>query len=823
MLRNLRFYLSSLVVTSALFQTGPLFALPPVTADTTLSTPSGVSCSGIHCTISNGTVSGNALFHSFQTFSIPSNGSVSFNNALSITHIIARVTGNSASNIDGLLTANGTANLFLINPQGIFFGPNTTLNLGGSFLATTANAIQLPNGTEFSATNPQDPPLLNVSTPLGLQFGSGNGPIQVNGSPLTVLPGRTLALVGGPVSIQSGYLESLSGRVEIGGVGDFSTVKINPSGFGFALDYGGVSAFRDVSLNAGSVVNVSGLGGGQIQLAGDRITLQNNSRLLALTLGPLSGGGVKIKANTSLEMIGTGGYQQTMAKFVAGTVTVNDLKDGIFTFTQGDGAAGTIEIETQQFSSRNGALISASTFGKGRGGDVFLNASKSVDLQASFIATGTGVGDAGRAGDLVLKTQRFFASDNAVLTTSSFGNGQGGNLFMTATDSLELVGTTPFPLPPDVRLVTGFYSSALASGNAGDLQVQTGRLLIRNGAGIAASTFGAGNGGNITVKASESVTVTGRSPNDATFSSIAVVTEPIATGQSGNLSVEAPLIHLENGGRISVRSRGTGNGGTLSARANVMILNQEALFEGTAISGEGANINLEARDYILLRHNSQIATNAEGTGNGGNITIRAPFIIAVPKENSDIIANAIRGRGGNISITTQRIYGLKFSRFLTPESDINASSEFGVSGVVQINTSNLDPNKGLENLPENLVEVAQLISQSCQADGRQNRFVMTGRGGLPPSPRDTLNEEALAVGWVEIAPNRDRPNLDHLATNAVTEALPASPVPLEAQGWARTPEGTITLTAALPQTIANPQPSKSCQEILEKITANQPE
>ncbi|MCJ8280779.1 MAG: filamentous hemagglutinin N-terminal domain-containing protein, partial [Rivularia sp. ALOHA_DT_140] len=172
-------FLSGLV--SSLLTLGIILpALSQVTSDGTTNT--SISPNGSNFDILDGIQKGNNLFHSFEEFSIPQGSSAIFKNSTDIVNIINRVTGGNISNIDGLIKANGSANLFLINPAGIVFGENASLNIGGSFFATTAESILFKDGFEFSAVNPKNQPLLTISTPLGLQMGSNSGNIEVQGS-----------------------------------------------------------------------------------------------------------------------------------------------------------------------------------------------------------------------------------------------------------------------------------------------------------------------------------------------------------------------------------------------------------------------------------------------------------------------------------------------------------------------------------------------------------------------------------------------------------------------------------------------------------------
>ena len=195
--------------------------------DNTLPTNSTVIQDGSTNRIEGGTRLGGNLFHSFQEFSLPNGGTAFFNNATDIQNIISRVTGGNISNINGLIRANGTANLFLLNPAGIIFGPNARLNVGGSFVASTANSIQFADGKSFN-TNPQTAPLLTVSVPIGVQFGRNltrnSGAIAVQSQAtdsdgnlvgLQVNPGQTLGLIGREVRLEGGNLTAPGGTIEL--------------------------------------------------------------------------------------------------------------------------------------------------------------------------------------------------------------------------------------------------------------------------------------------------------------------------------------------------------------------------------------------------------------------------------------------------------------------------------------------------------------------------------------------------------------------------------------------------------------------------------
>ena len=246
-------------------------ATAQVTPDGTTNTT--VDVSGNDFTIEQGERAGGNLFHSFGEFSVPTDGSALFNNVADIVNIFSRVTGGNISNIHGLLRANGSANLFLLNPAGIIFGPNARLDIGGSFFGTSADSFVFEDG-EFSATDLDNPPLLTINAPIGLNFRDNPGDITVRGdglgtrttvdlidteNALRVNSTSTLGLVGGELNLEGATLKTDGGRIELGSVAGNEQISFTPIDKGFSLGYEGVENFSDIQLSQTATVDASGL------------------------------------------------------------------------------------------------------------------------------------------------------------------------------------------------------------------------------------------------------------------------------------------------------------------------------------------------------------------------------------------------------------------------------------------------------------------------------------------------------------------------------------------------------------------------------------
>src|SRR4028118_153930 len=258
--------------------------------------------------IEGGATRGSSLFHSFGEFNISEGPGAYFGNPSGITNIFSRVTGGNQSNILGTLGVLGPANLFLINPKGIVFGPNARLDVRGSFLAGTADSIIFNNGVEFSSANPQGTPLLTVNIPVGLRFRENPGAI-VNSSTVTqviegrtlpvglaVPPGQTLALVGGDIIFNNGFASAVSGNIQLGSVASQGLVSFNITPIGLGLDYTNVANFGKIELSGLSAVTASGPGGGAIALRGGNVTLRDRASLVSYTIGDINGRDITVDA-----------------------------------------------------------------------------------------------------------------------------------------------------------------------------------------------------------------------------------------------------------------------------------------------------------------------------------------------------------------------------------------------------------------------------------------------------------------------------------------------------------------------------------------------
>jgi large exoprotein involved in heme utilization and adhesion len=351
------------------------------------------------------------------------------------------------------------------------------------------------------------------------------------------------------------------------------------------------------------------------------------------------------------------------------------------------------------------------------------------------------------------------------------------------------------------RFSSGLFASTQGSGDAGDLTIATGRLLLRDGAVVTASTRSTGKGGTLSVTASDTIEVVGSSADGRTTSSLTAQTT--GAGNAGDLIIATERLAISDGAEVSVSSTGAGIAGVLLVEADAIHLNNQGKISADT-SGGGGNINLSTGN-LILRRGSSISTDARGRDiTGGNITIDTDNLVAVPKEDSDITAKAQESFGGRVIVNAFGIFGTQFRPQDTPLSDITASSALGpqFNGVVQLNTPGIDPSRGLTNLPTEVIDASNQIAQACGtrgAEARKNEFIVTGRRGMPSNPHEPLSSDEPLEDIhppAEFSSSRNsKPNARRIVTpQSVTSN--AKPPIVEAQGWMINDKGQVVLTAA---------------------------
>jgi filamentous hemagglutinin family protein len=696
-----------------------------IVPDGTLPVNSVVTSQENTSLIEGGTARGSNLFHSFNSFSILTGNTAHFNNSPDITNILTRVTGGSISNIDGVIKANGTANLFFINPNGIVFGKNARLDIGGSFLASTASSLKFASGLEFSAVNPQAPPLLTINVPIGLQFGVNPGLIQVQGngqgkrindSPiidtqeaLRVQSDKTLALVGGDINLEGATLKTAGGRIELGSVKGNSLVSLTLINKGFALNYDDVQNFGDIKLSQKASVDASGEGAGDVQVQGRRIVLIDSSSIETSTLLAKQGGDLIVNATELLEAnqssnlsafvypkaTGNGGNltiktrklllqneaevgTNTRGRGKGGNFVVNadsiqvigisrNRRSSLLATTEDAGSAGNLTINTRELLVQNGGQVSARTSGVGKGGNLDVTA-QTVQLINGLLTTRTqSIGD---AGNLTINTRELLVQNGGQVSTITLNAGKAGNLNIDATE-VQLIGY-------DGLLPSGLGVSAErnSTGDAGSLTIKTNTLLVRDGAQLNAITSGAGRGGNLSVDAQD-IQLIGTTANGEFPSGLSVSAQRNSTKNAGSLRIKTNTLLIQDGAQISAATFGAGKGGNLSVDAQKVQL----IGRGRG-RGRGVDNSLPSALGTSAQRNS--------TGDAGDLTVTTNTLIV--QNGAEVSTDTFGGgKGGNLSVNAQNVQLIGISTDNHPSS-LGASAmpnSTGDAGDLKVKTNNL--------------------------------------------------------------------------------------------------------------------------------------
>ncbi|ABA22424.1 Filamentous hemagglutinin-like protein [Trichormus variabilis ATCC 29413] len=691
-----------------------------VTADQTLETQ--VIDIGFNSFILGGTTVGNTnLFHSFASFNVPSNGAAIFINDPSLTNIFARVTGGTASDVQGRIGTQGTANLYLINPNGIIFGTNASLNIGGSFVATTANAIQFPGGAEFSLNSSVSPDnhLLRVN-PTAFLFNQianqGINSIENRGS-LGVPNNKSLILLGGNIAptshatggilLDNGRLGALDGRVEIGGLTAPGSVGINVKGNNLSLSFPQGVARTDIALINNTGVLVAGVRGGDVLVNANNLNLLNSTNIFT---GIFANQGKPDSKTGDISINATGIVNLTEGS-------------GIGNLSLGIGDSGNINIVAQSLNMKNGSSIQAIT-AQGESGIVNIKVTDTLSLNQGLLANVI------LSDRINIQAQKVSLANGALIRAFNSSGNDSVGIKIQAFDSLEL---------NNASILTGTFEN----GNSGDLSIITNRLNLKNDSQIAANTFGSGNAGQININAAD-IAIDLSSISAASLSFPGVITN---IGNAGTINIQTERISLTNRGFISSSSdepeQGTtiGYGGNINITANELIeidaKGATGIITGLVartFSGSSAgDINLNTRN-LIVRDGGYISVEAANNlgGNAGNITINASDAVELTSSNgnrpsiiftgvSAFNDNAIAvGNGGDLKIITQNLQ-------LT-----NSTISAGTFGQGNAGNINIFSNDGvvIDNSVINSRIGAGAVGNGGDIDIQTQRLTLTNGGGI---------------------------------------------------------------------------------------------
>ena len=622
-----------------------------VIPDNTLPNNSTVLNLGPFQVINGGTTVTNGnnqnLFHSFEQFSIPAGNFTLFNNAATVNNIIARVT-QASSSIDGILAANGTANLFLINPHGIQFGENALVAIGGAFFASTADRVLFENNQFFSASDTTTSPLLTISAPIGLQLGTNPGSIT---SQAIIGSNQTVGLVGGEVVLDGGALVSVNSRIELLAAADGTVSLVEQDGQLALETQPTVGEWRDITLQNGAQVLTEGDGSGAIQIQGKRVSIREGSIVRSNNTGSEAGGDTLVYASEQVEVTGT----NSDGDFSLLETSVDD---------DATGAGGNVTIRTPRLVVSEGGRIEAETEGAGAAGNltiqaqvVEINGESAAGDVVSLLSTEVDDNATGQGGTLTIEAEQVLILDGAVVEADTEAPGDAGAVIIRAQE-LTLAGES---MNGRASLLST-ETQAETSGNGGDVVIQVDRLVVRDGAQIDASTLGEGNAGNIIITADE-VELSGQS-SQGDVSQISTVVSEAASGNAGRITLTVNSLSLNDQAQLSSATEGGGNAGEILVQAqDTLALNSGArITSGTTTTATGNGGNVAVQTGILNLTDAQITASTQSVGAGGNINIEAQTIdisgqdaFGVRSGLTAAVEEGASGQGGEITVHAEQL------------------------------------------------------------------------------------------------------------------------------------------------------------------------
>ncbi|MDY6991821.1 MAG: filamentous hemagglutinin N-terminal domain-containing protein [Pseudomonadota bacterium] len=657
---------------------------------------------------------GSNLFHSFSDFNLNQNESATFSGSANIHNVISRITGGRASEIDGALRSTiPAADFYLINPSGLMFGPNATLDIQGSFHASTADSVQLQDGGEFNATRPGKS-ILTAAPPAAFGFLTDTpAALSIRGSQLAVPEQETVSLIGGDIDIKNARVTASFGRLNLAGVAEQGEVAIEDNDLVVPESRG------DVTLKD-SVMDLDGEGGGAVFVRAGQFVLDksdisvstlgaedgrgtdiavdefkgiNDGRVWAVTLGSGQGSDIKIKVKGTAEFTGREALdpeEDEQTRLVGGIYSQSgDSRDKERDINkQNIGKAGNIILEAEELHLTQGTQLSVLTVSPGEAGDITVVADKimlsgqtfdGAYPSAIFSTSESKMDNTGNGGTIQLEAQQLHLTQGAQVGTYTLSTGQAGNLVIKVSGEVKIADRPNRP--------SGIFSSAESTqhnaGKGGVIQLEAGRLLISGGGQIGAFTFGQGQGGDIDLKIKGNFDLSGASEAEVP-SFVVVAAGRESLGDAGNITVEAAKVNVSEDAQILVSTSGTGQAGVVHVKANNLSIKKGTISAST-VDGQGGSVRLDLKT-LIADTGALITAQSSGRGKGGSVQIKANHILLTKGSTISAVASGL-GNAGQINIVVNDVLEVNDILEAEDKSVIETETQHSDGGDIVINSN----------------------------------------------------------------------------------------------------------------------------------------
>ena len=742
---------------------------------------------------------GNNLFHSFKTFNLDQNEVATFTGN-KVNNIISRVTGGEKSIINGTIKSTiESADFFFINPSGIIFNESARLDIKGSFNASTANYLILPDSNKFKV-NSEDPFLFTAEPEHFGFINQNDNKIEIKGPGkikdyLILNDHQTLSFISSEITIKQSYISAPKGRINfVAGKANHPEGHISLSDNAYELSDNMKPSNIYISE---SIIDVDNNGSGNLYILGGDLMITKNTLFKARPGGEDSGNidifvnNIVMENSQIFTSIDTYGQKSSGIINICSLNIVHLINSKIKTHTKGIGNAGHISIDANTIILENGSELFSISKGTGKGGNISIRADNSIILSGTNHRNASSLmsfsSDKGNAGNVRISAKNISIRDGGMIITNTYNTGNAGDIAIQATDSLILTGYSP-------KGNKGYgFSSNISSeqvkknenvqnyGKSGNIAIDTNNLIIRDGAQITNNTSGDGCSGIIDINAS-SIDISGyateKESSETYYSGIysrssyqnycdkpggkitisssnvtlrdhgTISTSTTGQRNAGNLHLTVSNLFLDHQSSLTSESSHTNNGGaagkiTISASDKIELKNNSTIStQATNIPKENAidnsgKISITSNDYVYLV-NSQITTSVKGgTGNGGNIEI-APKMMLLNKSN--IAANAYEGNGGNIYIIAEQF-------IKSNDSKIEASSKKGIDGLVDIQAINSTDNYNFAPISDSYLNAESFVMDPCdkRTGEKISRLMMLKPEGLLPLFDDFLHIPIMMV------------------------------------------------------------------------------